>query len=520
MTESLTVQHRKAGIFGAFNRVASRYDLLSGLNPGYHKHLRWSAERLEIQDEGAGSRILDLCCGTGLSTEPLVRLYPRAKITGLDKSEGMLEKAREKESLRSVEFLAGDGMDPGAAGAKGPFEAILMAYGIRNMPDPDACLGEPDPAAVSRRRHLLSRVLGGGLALEPRGLEPGHVPDRHPTGLSHDGLHGHLSLLATKRPRVRRQALLRRTAAPRGLHRRPDPADGWLAARRGPHLSGETVALSRRRMEELTLPRDGKYHRIPSPTSAVVAGGGLAGVAAATVLAERGVSVVLAEQEPFLGGRAAAWTDRLGTGEAFEMERGFHAFFRQYYNLQALLRRIDDQLSFLEPLDDYPILGPGGQIESFSGLPKTPPWNVIALTRRTPTLTLRDLLRVNGRAALAMLQYEADLDLRPLRRPDGRRVPGLALVPAGCAPHALRRLRPLLLQSRGGHVGGRASDDVPLLLLREPGGAHLRRLEATVLQVDLGPPGRIPGRARSRRADRLHCVGDREGRAPAGGASP
>jgi isorenieratene synthase len=148
------------------------------------------------------------------------------------------------------------------------------------------------------------------------------------------------------------------------------------------------------------------HDRVPSPLAAVVAGGGLAGVAAATVLAERGVSVVLAEREAFLGGRAGAWTDRLATGEPFEMERGFHAFFRQYYNLQALLRRIDGDLAFLEPLEDYPILGPGGQVESFSGLPRTPPWNVIALTRRTPTLGLRDLMRVNARAALAMLRYE------------------------------------------------------------------------------------------------------------------
>ncbi len=157
---------------------------------------------------------------------------------------------------------------------------------------------------------------------------------------------------------------------------------------------------------QLMLPREGGHPRVPSPMTAVVAGGGLAGVAAATVLAERGVSVVLAEREPFLGGRAGAWTDRLATGEPFEMERGFHAFFRQYYNLQALLRRIDEELSFLEPLDDYPILGPDGQVESFSGLPKTPPWNVVALTRRTPTLGLRDLMRVNGLAALAMLRYE------------------------------------------------------------------------------------------------------------------
>ena len=159
-------------------------------------------------------------------------------------------------------------------------------------------------------------------------------------------------------------------------------------------------------MEELILPRQGAHEKIQTPPTAVIAGGGLAGVAAAVVLAERGVSVVLAEREAFLGGRAGAWTDRLATGESFEMERGFHAFFRQYYNLQALLRRIDDRLTFLEPLGDYPILGPGGQVESFSGLPNKPPWNVVALTKRTPTLGLRDLMGVNGLAALSMLRYE------------------------------------------------------------------------------------------------------------------
>jgi len=159
-------------------------------------------------------------------------------------------------------------------------------------------------------------------------------------------------------------------------------------------------------MEELNLPRPGTHEQVHEPKTAVIAGGGLAGVAAAVVLAERGVSVVLAERESFLGGRAGAWTDRLATGESFEMERGFHAFFRQYYNLQALLRRIDDGLTFLEPLADYPILGPGGQVESFSGLPNKPPWNVVALTKRTPTLGLRDLMRVNGPAALSMLRYE------------------------------------------------------------------------------------------------------------------
>ena len=78
-----------------------------------------------------------------------------------------------------------------------------------------------------------------------------------------------------------------------------------------------------------------------SGQTAVVAGGGLAGVAAATVLAERGVSVVLVEKESDLGGRAGGWTDRLATGETFEMERGFHAFFSPV--LQSQIARASDR---------------------------------------------------------------------------------------------------------------------------------------------------------------------------------
>jgi isorenieratene synthase len=137
-----------------------------------------------------------------------------------------------------------------------------------------------------------------------------------------------------------------------------------------------------------------------------VVGGGIAGIAAATVLAERGVRVTVVERELYLGGRAGAWTERMASGEKYEMERGFHAFFRQYYNLQALLRRIDPELSFLKPLDDYPILGPQGQVQTFSGLPRRTPFNVMALTARTPTIGLRDLSRVNARRALEMLTFD------------------------------------------------------------------------------------------------------------------
>jgi isorenieratene synthase len=166
--------------------------------------------------------------------------------------------------------------------------------------------------------------------------------------------------------------------------------------------------MSSTNFETHLLPGAGNLERVVSAQTAVVCGGGLAGVAAAVVLAERGVSVTLVERESYLGGRVGAWTDSLSDGQPFEMERGFHAFFRQYYNVRSLFRRIDPELKFLKPLDDYPILGPKGQTQSFSGLPVKPPWNVIALTRQAPTLSLWDLLKVNKTAALAMMQYERD----------------------------------------------------------------------------------------------------------------
>jgi len=146
------LSERKREVPSDFDAIAPTYDLLTGMNPGYHRHLRLSAERMHAAHDG---RILDLCCGTGISTEAVQAVYPRARIMGLDASRGMLEVAKGKRLLRGVEWTHGDAMDVRAAGVTGTFDAILMAYGIRNVPDPDVCL--------TRLRDLLAP--GGTLAL-------------------------------------------------------------------------------------------------------------------------------------------------------------------------------------------------------------------------------------------------------------------------------------------------------------------------------------------------------------------
>ncbi|WP_437810802.1 hydroxysqualene dehydroxylase [Sorangium sp. So ce1078] len=169
---------------------------------------------------------------------------------------------------------------------------------------------------------------------------------------------------------------------------------------------------------------------MPAPVRAVIVGGGLAGVSAAIVLAERGVSVTLIEREPVLGGRISAWTEHLPDRTAFQMERGFHAFFRQYYNLRSLLARIDPARRLLTPLSDYPLLGPGGARESFVGLPRQTPLNLIALLARSRLLTLRDILRADFRTGLQMLAFDGERTYREFdERPAKAFLDGLRLPP-------------------------------------------------------------------------------------------
>ncbi len=141
--------------------------------------------------------------------------------------------------------------------------------------------------------------------------------------------------------------------------------------------------------------------QIENQQSVIVVGGGIAGLAAATGLAEAGVRVSLLEATPRLGGRVAAWPL---PGTTRTMSRGFHAFFRQYYNLRALLARIDPTLGFLRPIDDYPLQRPDGMRDTFTSLARTPPWSMLHFVARSPAFSLAGLARVNLPAALELLR--------------------------------------------------------------------------------------------------------------------
>ncbi|VEG43379.1 methylase involved in ubiquinone/menaquinone biosynthesis [Mycolicibacterium flavescens] len=131
-----------ADVPAAFDEGAPAYDTLVDSNPGYHEHLRISAQRMRLPDDGRGLRLLDAGCGTGASTAALLSVAPHAEIVGVDGSEGMLAEARAKQWPDSVRFVHSRIEDLAAAGVSGPFDGIFAAYLIRNLPDPDAQLRE------------------------------------------------------------------------------------------------------------------------------------------------------------------------------------------------------------------------------------------------------------------------------------------------------------------------------------------------------------------------------------------
>jgi isorenieratene synthase len=189
----------------------------------------------------------------------------------------------------------------------------------------------------------------------------------------------------------------------------------------------------RRRVSHQAPPGAPDARALPQPMHVVVVGAGIAGLAAAAGLAERGVSVDIIEREPYLGGRVGGWTDTLPDGTPVAMNRGFHAFFRQYYNLRKLLQRIDTRLSMLTPVSDYPLVDAHGRRDVFRGLPKTPPFNALAFALRSPTFRLGDLWHLNVRAAAPLIavsvpdiyrqldHLDAETFLRRINFPDAAR---------------------------------------------------------------------------------------------------
>lgn len=135
----LTRDRLRAG----FDAAAPRYDLMVALNPGYRRHLRRAARAVVDEIDHPTPTLLDLGCGSGLSTQALLGAARRRgmspRIIAVDASEGMLAHARRRRWPEGVVFVQGMAESLPAMDLP-PAHGVLACYLLRNVTDLDATL--------------------------------------------------------------------------------------------------------------------------------------------------------------------------------------------------------------------------------------------------------------------------------------------------------------------------------------------------------------------------------------------
>jgi squalene-associated FAD-dependent desaturase len=150
---------------------------------------------------------------------------------------------------------------------------------------------------------------------------------------------------------------------------------------------------------------------LPNHFDLVVVGGGVAGLAAATALADAGRRVLVLEARGVLGGRATAFVDR-DTGEM--VDNGQHVLFGCYHETFRLLRRVGAEGNVrAQPSLEVPYFDPLGR-RSVLRCPALPsPLHLLAGVLSWDALSWRDRLSVLRVAAPLMKARRALRDDLP-----------------------------------------------------------------------------------------------------------
>ncbi|HEX2572379.1 MAG TPA: bifunctional demethylmenaquinone methyltransferase/2-methoxy-6-polyprenyl-1,4-benzoquinol methylase UbiE [Polyangia bacterium] len=126
----------RGGSGAMFDNIAPRYDLLNrvlsfGVDRG------WRRRTVRSLGLGAGGRVLDVATGTGDLALLVAKRHPDVTVFGVDPSAGMLAIGHDKIQAGGladrVHLTRGDAEN--LPFADGYFDAVTIAFGIRNVPD-------------------------------------------------------------------------------------------------------------------------------------------------------------------------------------------------------------------------------------------------------------------------------------------------------------------------------------------------------------------------------------------------
>lgn len=122
-------------IRGHFETIARRYDLADALL-SFGLHFLWRRRAMHRLHLHPGSRVLDVCAGTGDFALLAARAAgPEGRVVACDISRAMMGAGRDKAARAHVAdrvfWVQGDAEQMGLA--RDSFDAVLVGYGIRNF---------------------------------------------------------------------------------------------------------------------------------------------------------------------------------------------------------------------------------------------------------------------------------------------------------------------------------------------------------------------------------------------------
>lgn len=127
-------RHKSEQVREMFDSIAPAYDFMNrAMTLGIDK--LWRAKAVRMIKKMAPLTILDVATGTGDLAIKMARSMPRATVTGLDLSAGMVERGNAKVAKARlsdrVKLEVGDSL--AMPYADGAFDCVTVAYGVRNF---------------------------------------------------------------------------------------------------------------------------------------------------------------------------------------------------------------------------------------------------------------------------------------------------------------------------------------------------------------------------------------------------
>jgi demethylmenaquinone methyltransferase / 2-methoxy-6-polyprenyl-1,4-benzoquinol methylase len=151
-------------VIAVFDRIAPIYDVMNSvMTAGIDR--QWRSAALRTARIGPGMHVLDVACGTGTLTRSLAAAAgPTGEVVGVDRSRPMLARAlarAPRAGSAPTSYRLADALALPFQAAS--FDAVTIAFGLRNLPDYGAALAEMARVARPGARIVVLEIA------EPRG---------------------------------------------------------------------------------------------------------------------------------------------------------------------------------------------------------------------------------------------------------------------------------------------------------------------------------------------------------------